>query len=94
MRGALLQLTLWAAAVHAFIPFIPDDQCDPGEHCGPFGHADKRGASASGGNGGAPDEAPQGITFDLHHRANAVCSFWEGGFCLWAPRDGDAGRRC
>ncbi len=71
MRGAaalLLQLTLWAATVHAFIPFIPDDQCDPGEHCGPFGHADKRGAAGE-------EKTPQGITFDLHHRANAVCVF-------------------
>ncbi|KAK3903855.1 acid protease [Staphylotrichum tortipilum] len=72
MRSAaalLLQLTLWAAAVHAFIPFIPDDQCDPGEHCGPFGHADKRGAGSGGG--GPEERTPEGITFDLHQRANA-----------------------
>ncbi|KAK4167346.1 aspartic peptidase domain-containing protein [Cladorrhinum sp. PSN259] len=32
----LLQLTLWVATVQAFVLFVPDDQCDPNEHCGSF----------------------------------------------------------
>ncbi|KAK4181107.1 putative aspartyl protease [Triangularia setosa] len=32
----LTQLTLWVAAANAFVLFVPDDQCDPSGHCGPF----------------------------------------------------------
>ncbi|KAK0674461.1 aspartic peptidase domain-containing protein [Cercophora samala] len=32
----LTQLTLWVAAANAFVLFVPDDQCDPTGHCGPF----------------------------------------------------------
>ncbi|KAL2265690.1 hypothetical protein VTJ83DRAFT_6790 [Remersonia thermophila] len=60
MLGAaalFLQLTLWAAAVHAFFPFIPDGHCAPDEDC----HAHSPGFKRSHA------EAPKGITVPVHH---------------------------
>ncbi|KAL2128720.1 hypothetical protein VTI74DRAFT_8722 [Chaetomium olivicolor] len=57
----LLQLTLWISAVQAFFPFIPDDQCDPDEHCGPFGPGSKRNDHWSG-------QPAEGITVDVYRR--------------------------
>ncbi|KAL2021564.1 hypothetical protein VTK56DRAFT_7063 [Thermocarpiscus australiensis] len=61
VAALLLQLTLWVATVHAFFPFIPDDQCDPTEHCGPFGPGSKR-------SNDGPARTSGGITLDLVHR--------------------------
>ncbi|KAK4242079.1 hypothetical protein C8A03DRAFT_40502 [Achaetomium macrosporum] len=61
VAALLLQLTLWAATVHAFFPFIPDDQCDPDEHCGPFAPSSRRSDSGSG-------RTSEGITLDLYHK--------------------------
>jgi hypothetical protein len=61
----LLQLTLWATTVHAFFPFIPDDQCDPNEHCGPFAASSRRSDSGSG-------QRSKGITLDLYHKPSNV----------------------
>jgi hypothetical protein len=60
LRGAalILQLTLWIVTVHAFFPFIPDDQCDPGEHCGPFSSDSKRSHDGSA-------QISEGVTLDL-----------------------------
>ncbi|KAL2117106.1 hypothetical protein VTJ04DRAFT_9274 [Mycothermus thermophilus] len=60
----LLQLTLWAASVNAFFPFIPEGHCAPDEDCAGPGHGTKRSnvldLPAEGGRGGV-------ITVPVYH---------------------------
>lgn len=66
MLGAaalLLQLTLWAATVQAFFPFIPDDPCGPGENCGSGPKRTQVGSATS-----------EVITLDLIQRPRDVCT--------------------
>jgi hypothetical protein len=72
----LLQLTLWAASVNAFFPFIPEGHCAPDEDCAGPGHGTKRSnvldLPAEGGRGGV-------ITVPVyHHHATIVCGFFCG----------------
>jgi len=54
----ILQLTLWVATVQAFVLFVPDDQCDPNEHCGSFSVANHHTRDVGK------------VTLDLVHRRN------------------------
>ncbi|KAL1838969.1 hypothetical protein VTJ49DRAFT_2014 [Mycothermus thermophilus] len=53
-------LTLWAAAVHAFFPFIPDGHCAPDEDCHAHGSESKR-------SGFSDPALPEGITVPVYH---------------------------
>lgn len=61
------KLALWVAAANAFVVFIPDDQCDPTGHCGPFTKTTrKHGGHSARSNGG------EVVTFPLVARPRQV----------------------
>ncbi|KAK4655962.1 hypothetical protein QC762_307090 [Podospora pseudocomata] len=63
----LTKLALWVAAANAFVVFIPDDQCDPTGHCGPFTKTTrKHGGHSARSNGG------EVVTFPLVARPRQV----------------------
>lgn len=66
----LIQLTLWASAVHAFFPWLPGYLCDEENNCE---KQDKRGQPISLGAPLKKAATPAGsVTFKLSQRVSGV----------------------